>query len=468
MTGCLLFVFPLAGMALEINDRNITWAVMADLISDQAVPAHLIDVDTETGIVSLTGSVDNLLAKERATAVAERIKGVRSVVNRITVRPPVRTDEEIRSDIERALLSDPATEHYEVEVTVNDGKVTLRGSADSWAEAQLCEEVVKGIKGVKDFKNEIEVTFKVKRPDSEIKAEIERRLKWDVWVDNAFINVDVKNGTVTLSGTVPSAAEKSRAYGDALVAGVTSVEHSPLKVDWSLRDKMRRTQRYTPQSDEEIKKAVIDAFFYDPRVLSFDIGVEVSEGVVTLTGIVDNLKAKKAAEHDAKSAVGVWRVKNFIRVRPKGQLSDKKIGTNVKNALLWDPYVDRYEILVSVVNGKAYLSGTVDSSYERLRAEEAASGASGVVEVKNNLKVSEVFGWKTDWEIEQDVEDQLWWSPFVDSDEVSVTVKDGVATLTGTVDSWRERGAATDNAYEGGAREVHNHLKVRYGPAYYR
>jgi osmotically-inducible protein OsmY len=49
------------------------------------------------------------------------------------------------------------------------------------------------------------------------------------------------------------------------------------------------------------------------------------------------------------------------------------------------------------------------------------------------------------------IEDQLWWSPFVDANEVTVEVEDGVATLSGTADSWSERGAARDNAYDGGA-----------------
>jgi osmotically-inducible protein OsmY len=466
-----LFVFavPVSQVfALEMNDRNITWAVMDDLISDEAVASHLIDVRTENGIVTLTGSVDNLLAKERATELAERIKGVRSVVNRITVRPPPVTDQEIRSDIEYALLSDPAAEEYEVEVTVKSGEVTLHGTVDSWAEAQLCEEIAKGIRGVGGINNEIGVEFKVKRPDSEIVAEIKRRLAWDVWVEDAYIEVEVKDGEVTLTGRVGSAGEKTRAYGDALVAGVAAVDNSGLKVDWALHDAMRKSGEYTYKEDLEIQKAVHDAFMYDPRVSSFHPAVEVKEGVVTLAGTVDNLKAKKAAEEDAKNTTGVWRVKNYLRVRPVSGPSDAEIAVNVKNALLADPYVDRYEIGVSVVNGKVYLTGTVDSAFARLRAEEVASGLEGVVEIVNNMRLQDTWGWKTDWEIKEDIEDQLWWSPFVDSDQITVTVKDGVATLTGTVNSWQERGAAADNAYQGGAKEVRNHLRVKYGPSYYR
>jgi osmotically-inducible protein OsmY len=67
---------------------------------------------------------------------------------------------------------------------------------------------------------------------------------------------------------------------------------------------------------------------------------------------------------------------------------------------------------------------------------------------------------KTDREIKNAIKNELWWSPFVDSDEVTVKVEDGVATLMGTVDSWSERRAATNNALEGGAIRVENDLVV--------
>jgi HSP20 family molecular chaperone IbpA len=67
---------------------------------------------------------------------------------------------------------------------------------------------------------------------------------------------------------------------------------------------------------------------------------------------------------------------------------------------------------------------------------------------------------KSDWRLKEDILDELFWSPFVDSDDVNVEVKDGRVTLTGTVDSWSEYNAAADNAYEGGAVYVDNDLVV--------
>lgn len=61
----------------------------------------------------------------------------------------------------------------------------------------------------------------------------------------------------------------------------------------------------------------------------------------------------------------------------------------------------------------------------------------------------------------RDIERQLFWSPFVDENQVVVGVDAGRVTLTGTADSWRERDAAMENAFEGGAVYVENRLNVK-------
>jgi len=68
---------------------------------------------------------------------------------------------------------------------------------------------------------------------------------------------------------------------------------------------------------------------------------------------------------------------------------------------------------------------------------------------------------KSDAEIKEQINDELFWSPFVDADQVHVTVDQRKATLTGTVDSWAESNNAQENAYEGGAVYVDNDLIVK-------
>jgi osmotically-inducible protein OsmY len=186
-------------------------------------------------------------------------------------------------------------------------------------------------------------------------------------------------------------------------------------------------------------------------------------------------------------------VDNWIKVRP-GTPSDRTIADYVEDAIGRDPYLERYQVDVTVVDGEVYLYGEVDSTYEKAHADDVAARQVGVTAVHNYLDINDPvdvvydydpyvdrwsiydYDWyspsvdtttESDWEILEEINDELWWSPFVDSDAVTVTVDDGVATLTGTVDTWNEREAATENAYEGGAIAVDNDLAVEYGPEYY-
>jgi osmotically-inducible protein OsmY len=70
-----------------VDDADVTAAVRRELRLDPAVPASQLGVASRNGIVDITGSVDNLLAKERATRRAEAVKGVRVVANRTTTGP---------------------------------------------------------------------------------------------------------------------------------------------------------------------------------------------------------------------------------------------------------------------------------------------------------------------------------------------------------------------------------------------
>jgi osmotically-inducible protein OsmY len=349
-----------------------------------------------------------------------------------------------------------------VAVKVAGGVVTLTGRVDSWQEKQLAGAVAKGVKGVKAVRNSIAVDYKTQRTDSEIEADVERRLDNDVWVDDYLINVAVNDSKVTLTGTVGSLREKSRARTDAWVTGVKSVDDGGLDVRWWARDDMRRKSSYVFRSDAEIKKAVKDAFVYDPRVFSFHPEVKVENGTVTLSGVVGDYKAKQAAEQDAKNTVGVRRVKNHLKVRLAEVPSNAALEQRVRDALANDPYVDRFDVAVNAYTGWVYLSGDVNTSFEKEQAERATERVNGVIEVVNNLDFDYEWTWKPDWQIRADIEDELWWSTYVDDEDISVAVVDGVASLLGSVDSWSERSAAEENAYEGGAKDVRNKLTVTY------
>ncbi len=447
----------------SLSDNDITTAIETDLFIDDGVSSHLIDVSTKDGIVTLSGSVDNILAKERSIKIVQTIRGVRSIIDKISILPVKRSDEEILKYVKYALDRDPVTEKKDISVSVENGIVTLKGKADSWQEKLIASEVTKGISGVKNINNLMHFDIDLDRADLEIRDEILARLKSDVWIFEPLVKVVVFKGNVTLKGTVGSLAEKKRAGLLAWVLGVKKVDNSGLNVNPGIDDESKRPHKIVFLTDEEIKSAIQDAFLYDTRVNPFNPKVEVENGLVTLSGVVDNLKAKKSAEKDAANTYGVWRVINKLKVRPKDMLSDSKIEEYVKDALAFHPLVDRYDIKVQVRNKKVHLNGVVDTVFDKKRVDDVVSGIKGVGEINNRLKINNSWPFKNDAEIQRNIENEFLWSLMVDGEDIFVSVANGKASLRGNIESLNELKAAVKNAFEGGARSVDAHMKFMNG-----
>ncbi len=483
-------MFLLAGSSClfaqnQITDMQISNAVDKQLMINATTPSHMIDVVCESGIVTLNGEVNSLLAKENAIKVAQMVKGVRGVIDKIEVATTYVSDNVLESNVKDALFNDPATTSYEITVSADNGVVTLDGEVDSWQEKQLASYVTKGVAGVKEIKNNLEIDFKTDRPDAEIAQEIRQALKFNVSIDHVLIDVDVQQGKVTLSGTVGSASEKNQTIADAWVSGVNAVESDNLKVkEWARSDDLRK-DKYVEKTDQEIKEAINDAFLYDPRVLHFNPEVSVNNGFVTLSGVVTNLQAKYAAENTARNIVGVFGVNNNLKVRPETTPEDSVLEENLNEAIEQSPILENQQVNVNAVNGIVYLTGVVNSNFEKLMAETTASRTQGVVAVNNYLDVLGgeeyvsyiYYDWDTyfpplydinplratsDKEIKRRIENQLWWSPYVNLDDIDVTVEGGKAILEGTVETPRESRFAVINAIEGGAKKVENNLIVTY------
>ena len=227
LAGPQVLTLPVLQAATEkgqIDDRGVTSAVERALNLEKGVFPDDVDVSASQGIVTLSGPVNNLLAKERAVRIAESIRGVRGVIDRISVTPVSRSDADIGKDIQAALRQDPATESYRVAASVQDAVARLTGSVGSRAEKQLAARIAKGVKGVKEVRNDVAINDPSKRTDAEIAADIKARLQWDIWINGNLIDADVRGGKVTLAGIVGSAIAKVRAFDDSWVNGVASVE----------------------------------------------------------------------------------------------------------------------------------------------------------------------------------------------------------------------------------------------------
>lgn len=450
-----------------LSDRVIGLAVENELLSSEAIDAHRIDAESVEGIVTLAGRVDNLLAKRRASGLAQQVKGVMAVVNQVVVVLSEREDQEIAQDIVQAWSADGATETFELRVDVNRGTANLSGTVDSHAEKALAEEIAAGVNGITDIENKIEVMPSPDRLDAEIREEVQGLIESAVELDDAVIEVSVDSGDVVLNGQVGSAFAKSAAERKSWVAGVKSVDVRGVQVDFDLYDGMRRRKRLQEVTDKKIIEMVKLAMRQDPRVLSYleTIHIESTDGSVTLTGKVGRLRAKDTAENVARSTVGVWRVKNNLKVRWSSKdPTAHEIIDDVQTALRRNPYVSRHAIRVHCRNAHVSLYGLVDSEFEKTVAGWTAGGQNGVVHVNNSLAVAKMWNPKSDAEIKADIEEKLKFTFFDKSNNIDVTVENGVAILRGEVDTWRAWQTAMNKAIEAGARRPHNLLNVRYHP----
>lgn len=447
----------------RLSAQAIEKAVQRALIIDEGVPAYLIDVELEQGVVSLTGIVPHLGAKERAASVAETIKGVQSVVNLIKVSPfPYdRSDDTVKGNILQAFQEDPATDSLDLTVTVENGIAAIFGVVPSFGAKELAREITAGIWGVQSVENNLIVVPKFTRDDQEIKEEIIGQLKNNVWINADPIQVVVHDGEVTLKGVVGSLNEKGRVRRIAMANGMTKVNDDGLFIKKWAQGEVRRTTQLGHKTDEEIKKVLTSAFQIDPHISLGQVTLDVQDGVVTLQGKVSHLKIKQEAEKVAKHTRGVLWVENFINVRPKIGLSDEAIKQKITRALTQNAYVTNRNITVSVLNGKVYLTGTAHSHFEKEEATRTIAELKGVLEIDNHIVVTDTWKWKPDKLIQKDIKDELWWSPFIDSEEITIQVKNGMVKLEGTVDSWWEQEMVVRNAYEGGAKYVENHLVVQ-------
>jgi osmotically-inducible protein OsmY len=468
-----------------LTDQMLMDRLETEMIYQVDVPAGKIDVTVNDGIATLEGKVPHILAKDRAAKVAMATKGIQAVVDRIQVEPVDISEEQLKSQVETALINDPVAEADELDFTINNGMVTLTGQVESWQEKFLVGRVAKGVLGVTQVVNNLEVDYERFRPDAEIQAEIEAAIQNDVRLRTSTILVDVDGAIVKMSGTVGTLAEKQIATNYGWTASVNEVIADEIEVkEWAENESIRSNE-YAQKSDSEIKDAVKLAFTYDPRVISHNPEVSVKDGVVTLRGKVNNVFAKLAAADNARNVVGVIYVNNLLKVRPNVILTDANLKTRLDNLYTEDPVLQNLNISPEIQNGTVYLTGDVYTYDEKSRAERITSKIEGVEEVRNYLEVRDVFGVEqyypyslnyypspfidprvnvmkdmTDEQIAASIQEEWWWSPTVNSGEIEVEVEDGTAYLTGIVSSWYERRTAILDAYKGGAEKVVDRLII--------
>ena len=214
------------------------------------------------------------------------------------------------------------------------------------------------------------------------------------------------------------------------------------------------------KTDIELQRDVLDEIAWEPSTCVPEIEVTVHDGIVTLTGSVDNLPSKWAAENAALRVSGTKTVVNDIEVKlsTDNRRSDGDLALAACAVLEWNVVVPKNLQLV-VDDGWIAITGKVQWQFQKNAAEEAVKWLTGVKGVVNNIIVKPHI---TAFAVQGKIEAALQRCATLDAEGIRVTTEDSKVTLDGTVGSWAEKEIAENVVWSApGVVQVDNKLLIQ-------
>jgi osmotically-inducible protein OsmY len=209
-----------------MSNEDLELTVTDELLWDPKVDNAAIAVAAADGVITLRGTVGSFRQKREAKRDAERVYGVKSVTDELQVRilnEDRRDDADLRGAVLQALMLDslvPST----IDARVEDGWVTLTGTAEWQFQRDEAEFIAANVLGVVAVDSEIELIGPTPSP-GDVKDSIKKAMERNAKLDADSVSVDSSGGKVTLRGTVTSWADHDEAVAAAWAApGVTRVK----------------------------------------------------------------------------------------------------------------------------------------------------------------------------------------------------------------------------------------------------
>ena len=214
------------------------------------------------------------------------------------------------------------------------------------------------------------------------------------------------------------------------------------------------------KTDSQLQQDVMAELKWEPAVQAQHIGVEVTDGVVTLSGHVHSYCEKWRAEQAAQRVAGVSALAVEVDVQLLGtsQRVDADIARTAENVLLWTGILPKAALKVLVENGWLTLTGTLDWDFQRKTAVNAVRHLMGVTGVSNQIVITPTVTFSA---VKADIEAALVRRASLDTEAISVQVVGSEVWLSGTVHSWAERDLATHAAWgTPGVHKVVDHMTI--------
>jgi len=205
------------------QDTATTSKVRTALLLSKHVSPFDIKVETSRGKVTLTGQVPSEEIKAVAGAIAQDTSGAQQVRNELTINPATGrnpeaerlsgriADLEIRTIVSNALLQSAELRDQRIETQVDKCVVTLRGTVETPNQKHAAEQIAWQAPGVQGVTNNLAVTNAQATPES-ADEKLARRVEFELYSTKAIslktVQIHADGGTVTLTGSVATRAEK--------------------------------------------------------------------------------------------------------------------------------------------------------------------------------------------------------------------------------------------------------------------
>lgn len=216
-------------------------------------------------------------------------------------------------------------------------------------------------------------------------------------------------------------------------------------------------------ADEQIQRDVLDELHFDAAVRPTEVGIQVTDGVVTLAGIVHSYHKRRAAADAVLRVRGVRGLVNelIVQTLPHG-FPDEEIARRAVQALEWNSGIPEHHVRIQVSDGWVTLQGAVEDFSQKQAAEEIVEDLDGVHGVTNRLEIRpDPHASIAPEDLIRQIEHAFVRNAEVDAHRIKVAAHGSVMTLRGTVRSWSEQREAVRTAWTmPGVKVVEDKLRI--------